>query len=161
MYGIFKLIKEHFKDKVYMPEISSWGAAAISSLFSFCENSFSKGVSTVTKNAGFMRFPYTHIRRHSVRTNTCKASLWSFFFSPPASWPRYSRWGQAYSHPGFSMLAGSSLPLSGERAHKHHWLLGYWSFCGFTCILAHLLINPYANQNWLYNLSQAIQQECK
>lgn len=85
MYGIFKLIKEHFKDKVYVPEISSWGAAAISSFFSFCENSFSKEVSTVAKNTGFMRFPYTHIRRHSVRTNTCKASLWSFFFLlPPA-----------------------------------------------------------------------------
>lgn len=81
MYGIFKLIKEHFKDKVYVPEISSWGAAAISSFFSFCENSFSKEVSTVAKNTGFMRFPYTHIRRHSVRTNTCKASLWSFFSS--------------------------------------------------------------------------------
>lgn len=32
---------------------------------------------------------------------------------------------------------------------------------GFTCILAHLFVNPFANRNRPRNSFQPVQQECK
>lgn len=32
---------------------------------------------------------------------------------------------------------------------------------GFTCILAHLFVNPFANRNGLCNSFQPVRQECK
>lgn len=32
---------------------------------------------------------------------------------------------------------------------------------GFTCILAHLFVNPFANRNGLRNSFQPVRQECK
>lgn len=70
MHGVFELIKEHFKGKVFM------AAAPVSSLL-FVRTAFAGGMncSQKKKNAVFMLFLYTHIRKHSVGADTCKALL--------------------------------------------------------------------------------------
>lgn len=84
--------------------------------------------------------------------NTSKALLLSFL---PAlsSWPQYS------CSPQLSTLAATCSLFS--EHHFHKILYGVQGFWGFTYILAHFHVNPFANQNWLHNSSQPSQQKRK
>lgn len=93
-----------------------------------------------------------HKRSHIVRGSTCKTLSWMLSFSSlQLASVLLLRLGTLLTlafHVGRDFL-----PLSGEHTYKL-WLLGAHGYLGFTCILAHLLNNPFANQNTLHNSSQ-------